>query len=826
MLLAMSTQPHAAVPVAHGPPGALTREQLLAAVRDDPSHAVALAAGYDALASHPDDQLLRFLVAARLARMGLRTLASDHLAQLPPGGPLSPQSVELERAAAGLPDDLVPVDTFLPAVRDAFDLLVRLGAGLPDDAFAAFERHARGGRWFRTLDGTLLRERAGRLEGFERSNASLRAACDKLVDPSREYTRPVALAGRCVAVTASLALEATARAHLGYTPRLHVVEPDAVRLGEGLAELAATRHAAIDDLLASERIEWHLGDRALDSLAEDLAARLDTILPDRVLAAQGSDPRTPRAVAHALEVAHAAQARRLELLHACVRTLYHDRSPAWWSERFAQRLATRRPLNVLVVTSRFTTFVRHAAADLAASLRRAGHHAEVLIEPDLHSNLAACAHLEAFRRHEPDLVVCANHPRTALGDACPANVPFVCWVQDAMPHLFDASVGDRSTPLDFLVGHLFNDLFERHRFPVARALPFPVVADAAKFHDGPITTEQLESHACDVAIVSHHGETPDALHRRLVASARANSPAFADTLERLLDPVVAATAAARATPLHAAIDAACRRVLEDAGIADPRARSMAFRGYAMPMADRLLRHQVVGWAADICQRHHLSLRLHGRGWDAHPDLSHLAAGELDHGDDLRAAYRAARLHLHVAAGALLHQRVIECFLSRGCCLVFHHREALAGLKTAAQLDLLDAPPDHVDDARDLVGHSAAAFPRVASLEASMQACGTSLPGGILWTSRERLASLRRLAPVLRLQVGLEALGPVAGDITFTDRESLERSILAFTRDDARRDRVIDAARDVMLRRFTHDTLSSRIVDLVAHGLANPAGAAP
>ena len=164
--------------------------------------------------------------------------------------------------------------------------------------------------------------------------------------------------------------------------------------------------------------------------------------------------------------------------------------------------------------------------------------------------------------------------------------------------------------------------------------------------------------------------------------------------------------------------------------------------------------------------------------------------------------------------------------SPASCLVLHHRDALAGLKTAAQLELLDVPPDHVDDQRGWVGHSAAAFPRVATLDAAMQARGTPLPDAILWTSRERLASLRRLEPILRLQVGLEALGPASNEIVFTDRESLERSILSLTRDDARRERIIDEVRDVARRRFTHDTLASRVIDLVASGLNPPAGATP
>ena len=40
-----------------------------------------------------------------------------------------------------------------------------------------------------------------------------------------------------------------------------------------------------------------------------------------------------------------------------------------------------------------------------------------------------------------------------------------------------------------------------------------MVASEHKFHAAPITSAQRERFACDLAFVSHHSQTPEAMHR-------------------------------------------------------------------------------------------------------------------------------------------------------------------------------------------------------------------------------------------------------------------------------------------------------------------------
>jgi hypothetical protein len=90
-----------------------------------------------------------------------------------------------------------------------------------------------------------------------------------------------------------------------------------------------------------------------------------------------------------------------------------------------------------------------------------------------------------------------------------------------------------------------------------------------------------------------------------------------------------------------------------------------FRHYALPLADRVLRQQTLAWAAAICERRGWRLRVYGRGWENHPDFAQFAAGEVVHGEDLRACYQSAAIHLHASVNTLVHQRVMECAMSGG-----------------------------------------------------------------------------------------------------------------------------------------------------------------
>src|SRR5690348_11750731 len=65
----------------------------------------------------PADQAAQFLLAANLARLGLRTLALEQLAQLPAEAQAHPDVANLAKAASALPSDRLTEDQRLSTCR-------------------------------------------------------------------------------------------------------------------------------------------------------------------------------------------------------------------------------------------------------------------------------------------------------------------------------------------------------------------------------------------------------------------------------------------------------------------------------------------------------------------------------------------------------------------------------------------------------------------------------------------------------------------------------------------------------------------------------------
>ncbi len=118
------------------------------------------------------------------------------------------------------------------------------------------------------------------------------------------------------------------------------------------------------------------------------------------------DPRT------LVERIRADQQDEMRRAHAGVESTHADRGPAWWRSRYERALApgSPEPLRVLIPTHRHSTYVRHAAEDLRAAFERTGARAELLIEPDDHTNLSNIAYRRTIERLGPDLRLQINHP--------------------------------------------------------------------------------------------------------------------------------------------------------------------------------------------------------------------------------------------------------------------------------------------------------------------------------------------------------------------------------------------------------------------------------
>lgn len=620
-----------------------------------------------ATASHPDDTGLRLLIAAAWARLSLPTAAAGALLQLPDEATSLPEVRGLLDATRLMPADTIPAGRRIATCRANLLALADRGPGA-GPAFDAWTRRASRTECCRAADGNIIHREAARDGrppgpwGGVADHAATAAEWDARIaaDP-RAADRPLILEGVDPPWLLEKLLRRRADRTDSHRPRLTIVQPDLDEFFDGLSLID------LSGLLGGVHIRAFTGPDAAQRLREDLRARLDYDISGPVVSLMSVRTRLSPGPADIVNQVGREQMTLTEQLHARVSRHYAGLSPESWARRYEEALSgSGEPLRVLVPTARNSTFVKHASADLVEAFRRLGMRAQLLIEPDEATRMAAPCYLRRFADFRPDLVVLINYPRSMMADAIPHGVPFICWIQDAMPHLFRPERGAAHGPLDFLAGHLFEELFARHGYPRENALECPLIASEAKFHAAPVPEPDRARYACEIAYVSHQSETPPDQHQRLRAGFAAN-PRIVAALDRLA-PRIEAAVLRPPSPLATLLarDLAVAALREDTGAEpEPDLVDQIIRTYIQPYADRLIRHETLAWAADAAERRGWRLRLYGRGWDRHPRLAAHAAGELPHGEVLRMSYQAAAVHLHMTSHSLVHQRLMECILSGG-----------------------------------------------------------------------------------------------------------------------------------------------------------------
>ncbi|MCB9847865.1 MAG: hypothetical protein H6814_05570 [Phycisphaeraceae bacterium] len=782
-----------------------------------------------AIAQAPKDLGLAMLGVRTLAALGLRTPALERLERC---------NTEIERIEGGaalragveaLPHDLIPLSRRLRMAERNIEALAQRGIDLRDP----FERWcSREERWehLRASGGNVIRRPAGSLDSAEWLwCADVRGGVERFVEESFRTINTDSSPGIVVEGAGPpwllLALHERTRPNaFGYSPMLRLLQADPEEFFEG---------AAVADLracLLDERVRSYFGGDATLRLRDDEMARLDA--QQGSIGATANTVRTPLrpgvgAVIRAVTDHQAAEADRL---HGLVAGRYAGRDPAWWASRYdeAIRPGADHPLRVLIVSCRYTTWVRHSASSLRDALSRLGCSAELLIEPDTHSYLHRLAFHRAFLRHDPDLIVLINYPRGKLRRSVPENIPFLCWVQDGMPHLFDERTGAAQGGLDFVAGHVYEAMLERFGFRPDRALRLPVAADGETFRPTGFSNSPRPEFDCEIAYVSHHSETPERMLERLIGEDHAGryEPMLRAIADRLGPLLRSAVTGAFRVPLRRLVEEEVAEHVPGADIEGVVART--FHQFAIPLAERAIRHQTIGWASDIAARRGWRLALYGNGWETHPEFSQHARGSMEHGAALRDCYERAAVQLHASVCNPAHQRVQECALAGGLPLSRITRDALQVEYEVMRLGGKGGiEPAASDDARGLVGFRIQDDPELREVAAQLERLGITMePGpdpGLLWI--ERSEWVRRDAAT-RLPTIDSRTRWLFGDCAaccFTDEAGLERLVERAIADPAWRRATSGAIASRVRERLTIDAIARRALGFVHEGIRADAG---
>lgn len=816
----------------------VTREDVVRAGRGgSPWEFVPLALG--ALRVLSTDVEIRFLLAAAYAKLMLRTAALEQLELVPEEARQNTGVVALAEAVRTLPDDRVELRTL---ERTLAANLARLSARGEhsvgrDGHMESWRVRGAARDWFRTRSGDLVWRATGDAGGWMRFDAQ-REQAEAIRLPHDEHpaaaTYPTwyAVDGIDPPWMLQRLWRSTGNRNDGFAPLVLAMQRDPLQALDGLAQ------HDLAEVIGDPRVRFFIGEDAGGCVQRFLEDRARAGV--RIACAAVGLPTTSARIAPSIADMVANATRPIEKLQEDVRRHLdaddRPRTREQWAARFrAARRGEDDALRVLIPTSRFSTFLRHSAADLVEALNGAGCRANLFVEPDAHSLLEPLATLRMCEEFRPDLIVIPNYTRANISARVPAHTPFVTWVQDAMPHLFEKGAGARLGELDFIAGNLQESMFQHLGYPRSRALSAPMAASATKFHPGPVSDVQRVRHACEIAYVSHHSETPAAMHARRRAEAGA-SPHVVALLDALFDRVTAIAASPIARgPLATLLRQATLEEVRRAGLPeDEPSIAGALTAYVLPIADRALRHRTLDWAATIAERRGWRMHLYGKGWEHHSTLAAHSRGELAHGDDLRACYQTARAHLHISLHTAVHQRVFECAMSGGLPLCRLQADDLSQLEYLAAATACRAgEPDAIDpDRRSADGYRYGGY-AMDSCDAArrygefLRAMGLPVPEHV-WLNQIHAERLRSSAAerIDGEEQALWNLWPDPAALMFHDEGTLERVLARAIEDDAWRARQSRALGDHARACVSYDALARKLLEFVESRLANGSPADP
>lgn len=570
-------------------------------------------------------------------------------------------------------------------------------------------------------------------------------------------------------------------------------------------------------LLADPRVQLFVGPDAFDQFRASLAEHATTPWPRAAATVDASLWPAGVTIDDVIRDASAALADRAGRLRRQLAADPADRSAAALAGLFQSDAAAARPLKVLGITSRFTTFLQHSMRDWLTAFERLGHRTRIVIEGADHEMTGSVAFAQACAEFRPDLVVCIDHFRRELG-GLPDNVPVAMWVQDALPTLFCPAAGAAQGPRDYCLGFGRLRMVREFGYPPARYMPAIVGLDEARFAPRDLSAADRERFGGEVAYVGHASEPGDAIVRAEVD--RLGSPTAGRLLWTVFEGLKAVYDAGGTVTEPIAVERLVGQAMADARTAAPPEQvRQVVEFFHLRVNNALFRHQSLAWLADMG----VDLRLWGRGWEAHPTLGKFARGMADNGTQLPLIYQAASISLQVTPHGAVHQRLMEGLAAGGFFLVRHCPGDELEREFRTIWDWCRTTGVTTDEALTCLAPPAvrAGLARVNDIfQYDVLAAGRAGGGGESFVDTLRASADDGY---------IRSAGTVWGDdydaVAFRSAAELRARVAHYLANPDDRRRVAASMRRAVLDRFTYTATTRRLLAFMADDLAKQAAAA-
>jgi hypothetical protein len=502
-----------------------------------------------------------------------------------------------------------------------------------------------------------------------------------------------------------------------------------------------------------------------------------------------------------------------------------------------------RPPRALLITTRRSTVLQYSTRDTAEAFGELGWETRVVIEPEPYHVVTPLKLSCVLRDFKPDLVFQIDHVRQEWGELIPPQLPFVCWIQDHMTHLASTQLGLTTSLRDFLLCGMPAMYVERYSYPKRQFLKMPKLTKmlansfsrlaceprpgaprvGSALADGIVParcelpsaeadpTRSLRRHggrlnerACDLVYVSTASGTPQERVAQIIDPKHCTEARdiLAVCCQRMIDTYAAGDSLPTIDSIRPLLEESERATGH--AIGTNAVRQQMLETLFDRLNNVLYRQQAIRWAANVADRHGLTLALYGAAWERNPEFARFARGPVAYGRELEAVTRGATFNLVLEPTLhISHQRLLDALAAGGFCLIRRHpADTLFG-------EVLDFLARHTPESARTIAEARAALSAEQTIEfdSLLHRCEIFATHGDIVACVRDLQESRVLLP-------REAMLPHLEEVTFDRETELEQRVIEGLADEDRRRRIATSQRGAVAERFSYTAGIKRMVDWI------------
>ncbi len=335
---------------------------------------------------------------------------------------------------------------------------------------------------------------------------------------------------------------------------------------------------------------------------------------------------------------------------------------------------------ILVITCRWTTFLKYAAKDFQLAFEDVGCETKYLIEKDDVQSLSLMANFNEISGFKPDVCFSVSHARPSYS-FFPKELPIISNIQDKcgkLSEIMDISEYYSEKDLYVCISPAHSEYVAQKNVPSAQIIIWPMPANERLFFPLGEEVSVPARYISDISFVKHCNGWHEDVMSEFIQSIQNDIKISEDGrnyLSRFFNDVheIGKKNGTKRIYEDEIIRQACH--VFDVNVEKDKEK--------LHIINQFCHHYYVGPFSDLWRglfiealaENDFDLALYGNGWDKYPAVAKYARGGANRDTELNYVYNNTKVNLLISQAGTLHVRIAECGMANAFIMISDHDQS-------------------------------------------------------------------------------------------------------------------------------------------------------